>query len=119
MKVGDRVLFFTIFNDKPMWLVGIVKHVMQGVEHYTIKVRKDYRGLINGQDQAVVPRQFVFENIEAADAWVKEIDQNLTRFTSSYDGSDQVWEELTKSLTWQPVEATDAQSSVSVGSLPA
>ena len=101
-----------------MWLVGTIKHIMAEMQHVTVLIRKDYRQLVDNNAQVVVPSQFVFPNIEAADLWVKEVDKNLDRFSQSYDGSDETWKAMTEALTWQPV-AKDAQLAASVDTLPA
>jgi len=102
LELNQRVLFLTYYNGKPTWLVGQIKHIMAEVGHYTVLVRKDYRGLVEGNAQAVLPRDFIFANVEEADAFVKEIDQKLTKFVANYDSSPETWDEMTKALTWQP-----------------
>lgn len=117
MKINDKVMFITFYQDKPAWLPGTVKHIMEEVQHYTILVRKDYRGLIDGNSQAVVPRQFVFDTVESADKWADQISKNLTDFVTTYDSSEETWKSMTTALTWQPLESTDVPL-VASGDIP-
>lgn len=95
-KVSDKVVCFTMYNGKPIFLPGVVKQILPEINYVGVSIRIDYRGLVDGSNYTVLPSDYVFTDIVHADSWLTKIDQDLNRFVSNYDGSSEAWEQTLK-----------------------
>lgn len=110
-KVSDKVVCFTMYNGKPIFLPGVVKQILPEVNYVGVSIRIDYRGLVDGSNYTVLPSDYVFSDISYADTWVTDIDQKLNRFVSSYDGSSEAWEQtLNEQVTSELPSAMASQT---------
>lgn len=110
-KVSDKVVCFTMYNGKPIFLPGVVKQILPEVNYVGVSIRIDYRGLVDGSNYTVLPSDYVFTDIVHADSWLTKIDQDLNRFVSNYDGSTEAWAQtLNELVTSEQQLATASQT---------
>ncbi len=106
IKVNQRVLAFAVYQGKPMWLPGVVREIFAEAGHAGVIVRRDYRGLIDGNEYMVAPTYFLFDNVTEADEFVRAADRGLSSFTTSHDSSEEAW--APAMLSWSdPEPASD------------
>lgn len=105
IKINDRVLAFVHYNGKPLWLCGTVRQVMDVAGHIGVYLRKDYQ--VDGNKYIVVPKEFVFASIDAADAWERSIDKSLNAFAAAHDNDEKAWEGT--ALTWESIPSQSTE----------
>lgn len=86
MQKGDKCLALTIWEGKPLWVVGRLHDVleMKTQKSTVIAVRKDFQKLVGGNGVLVVPPYFCYASITDAGNALEEMGKSLDSFARSY-----------------------------------